>query len=130
VFEPPAPVAAAFAEAFSRVVPESPFAQQNKPGVPPNRALEAYRAGYAVVADTINDTGLFAPAESAQFDWEQTYSRDEWLRLLPTTGGLTRLDPERRQEILAPVGRAIDDLGGHFTMAYVTLLVSAERRPR
>lgn len=126
VLEPPASIARAFAEAFGRVVPESPFARQDKRTVHRN-SLEAYQAGYAAVADKINSSGLFNPAELARFDWQRTYSRDEWLRLLPTTGGLTSVDPERRRAVLAPVGQAIDQLGGSFTSTFTTLIITAQR---
>ena len=55
------------------------------------------------------------------------YTRDQWLALLPTTGGLTRLAPGPTAGILEAVGAAIDRLGGRFTMAYTTLVTSAVR---
>jgi SAM-dependent methyltransferase len=120
VFEPPDDVAHAFAEAFRRVVPESPFA-----GGSGRRPVEAYQAGYVAVAETIRTTGLFDAPEHWRFDVECTWTRDAWLELLPTTGGLTRLDGDRLAEVLTAVGDAIDARGGSFTVPFTTLAVSA-----
>jgi SAM-dependent methyltransferase len=122
VYEPPAEVATPFAAALARVAPDSPFA-----GQPARLPLETYRAAYARFADTIRQTGQFGEPEQWQFDWEQPYTRDQWLALLPTTGGLTRLRPDQLADILAEVGAAIDALGGAFTMPYTTLATSAAR---
>ena len=82
---------------------------------------------YAQVADTIDNTRDFREPEQWQFGWQQTYTRDQWLDLLPTTGGLTQLAPDKAAWILDTVGKAIDALGGHFTMDYTTLAVTAVR---
>lgn len=122
VFEPPDEVAEPFADAFRRAVPDSPFAGQGG-----RRPLDLYRSGFRTVGDTLRATGAFDEPEQWQFDWERRYTRDEWLDLLPTTGGLTRLRPDRLGPILEAVGAAIDDLGGAFTMRYATLAVGAVR---
>ncbi|GAA1979940.1 class I SAM-dependent methyltransferase [Kitasatospora viridis] len=122
VFEPPAEVAEPFAAALRRVAPDSPFS-----GQPARRPLEAYLAGYAATADAIRATGRFDEPEQWRFDWERPYTREQWLDLLPTTGGLTRLTPDQLAEVLGAVGRAIDDLGGSFTMRYTTLATTAVR---
>ncbi|MFG2847616.1 class I SAM-dependent methyltransferase [Kitasatospora sp. NPDC048296] len=122
VFKPPVEVAEPFAEAFRRVAPDSPFSDQ-----PARRPLEMYQAGYAKVADKIRGTGQFNDPEQWRFDWEQSYTRDQWLDLLPTTGRLTQLGPEQLAEILGAVGRAVDALGGRFTMHYTTLATTAVR---
>lgn len=123
VYEPPAEVAEPFAAAYRRVVPDSPF-----DGGPARRPLEMYEAAYAKVAGKIRETGQFAEPEQSRFDWERSYTRDQWLDLLPTTGGLTRLGPDQLAEILGEVGRAVDALGGSFTMPYTTL--AGHRRMR
>jgi len=122
VYEPPAEVAGPFAAAYRRAAPESPFT-----GQPARRPLELYQALYAKAADKIRETEQFNDPEQWRFDWEQTYTREQWLDLLPTTGGLTQLRPDQRAEILDAVGGAIDSLGGRFTMNYTTLAVSAIR---
>jgi SAM-dependent methyltransferase len=120
VYEPPIEVAEPFAAAYRRVVPDSPFAN-----LPARRPLDAYQAAYAKIAGTIRETGRFNEPEQWRFDWEQSYTRDQWLTLLPTTGGLTRLRPGQLADILDAVGTAIDTLGGAFTMHYTTLATTA-----
>ena len=120
VYEPPVEVAEPFAAAFRRAVPDSPFAT-----MPPIRLRDAYQKGFQGVAEQIRQTGRFLEPEHWQSDWERVYTRDEWLDLLPTTGGLTRLPPGALQQILQAVGTAIDLLGGRFTMPYTTLAVTA-----
>jgi len=122
VFEPPAEVAEAFAAAYRRVAPGSPFSSQ-----PARRPLELYQAGYAKVADTIRESGQFEEPEQWRFDWEQSYTRDGWLDLLPTTGSLTTLGRDEVAEVLRAVGQAIDELGGQFLMSYTTLATTAVR---
>jgi SAM-dependent methyltransferase len=122
VFEPPPPVLDAFATAYGRAVPDSPFAVP-----PPGQALNVAEALFAGFADGIRRAGGFSHPEHWRFDWERPYTRDEWLALLPTTGGLTRLPPDSLASVLAEVGAAIDGIGGAFTLACPTLVVSAVR---
>ena len=104
----------------SAVAPDSPGA-----GLPARRPVETYQAAYARVADTIRETGRFDEPEQWRFDWDRTYTREQWLALLPTTGGLTRLEPDQLAGVLEEVGAAIDGLGGTFTMSDTTLAATA-----
>jgi SAM-dependent methyltransferase len=122
VYEPPAEVAGPFAAVCRRVAPDSPFAN-----LPPRRPLDMYQAMYARFAGTIRETGQFHDPEQWRFAWEQSCTREQWLALLPTTGGLTRLRPGQLADILGEVGTAIDALGGAFTMLYTTLVTTAAR---
>lgn len=121
-YEPPAEVAEPFAAAYRRAVPDSPLS-----GQPARRPLALYQAAYVKIADKIRETGQFHDPEQWRFDWEQSYTREQWLDLLPTTGGLTQLRPDQLAGILDAVGDAIDSLGGRFTMNYTTLAVNAVR---
>ncbi|MEV0700423.1 class I SAM-dependent methyltransferase [Saccharopolyspora sp. NPDC050389] len=128
VFEPPPPVAEAYAAAFRRMAPDSPMnlrpagdAQSARP------ALDGYQAMFAKAADGIRRAGEFSEPEQWRFDWEQPYTREEWLNLLPTTGGLTQFPPDELAEVLNAVGAAIDEIGGGFTMRYTTLAATAAR---
>ncbi|WP_086674256.1 class I SAM-dependent methyltransferase [Amycolatopsis pretoriensis] len=121
VFQPPAPVADALAAGIRRVLPDSPFAGESR------TAAELYDVMFAKFADGIRDSGGFGAPERWSFAWERTYTRDEWLDLLPTTGGLTRLPPDALADVLAGVGAAIDALGGGFTLSYTTLAVAASK---
>lgn len=124
VFEPPPAVAEALAEVYRRVVPDSPLnvgAQLTRP------ALDIYQEMLTKAADGIREAGAFGDPERWRFDWQRSYTRDEWLDLLPTTGGLTRLPPDTLAEVLESVGAAIDAIGGGFTMSYATVAVVAAR---
>lgn len=124
VYEPPPAVAGPFAAAFARAVPDSPFAGRAAAARSP---LDQYQAVYARVADSLRATGRYADPEPLRHDEQRTYTRDAWLALLPTTGGLTRLEHDRLAPILDAVGAAIDALGGSFTMTFTTLGVTAAR---
>jgi hypothetical protein len=121
-------VSEAFATAFQRVAPDSPLARrQTSEGGPRRSALETYQTMFARAADGMRQAGGFAEPELWRFDWEQSYTRDEWLDHLPTTGALTRLAPEALAEVLECVGAAIDRIGGGFTLPYTTLAATAVR---
>jgi SAM-dependent methyltransferase len=122
VFDPPPVVAEAFTTVYRRVAPGSPFDNR-----PPGQALDLYRAMFAKFADGIREAGAFGDPEQWRFDWERPYTRDQWLDLLPTTGGLTRLPADKLAEVLNGVGAAIDTIGGGFTMPYTTMAVGAAR---
>lgn len=117
VFDPPAPIADAYAEVLRRVMPDSPFT--NRPNI---SGADMYQAMFTKFADGIREATGFDEPEQWRFEWEQPYTRDEWLDLLPTTGALTLLPPDKLKEVLDGVGAAID---GEFTMQYVTLAVVA-----
>ncbi|WP_329549927.1 class I SAM-dependent methyltransferase [Streptomyces sp. NBC_01356] len=121
-YEPPTEVAEPFAAAYRRAAPDSPFN-----GQPARRPLGLYQAAYAKFADKIRETEQFNAPEQWRFEREQSYTRDQWLDLLPTTGGLTQLRPDQLAQILDAVGSAIDSLGGRFTMNYTTLAATAVR---
>jgi SAM-dependent methyltransferase len=123
VFEPPPEVAEAFVAAYRRVMPDSPF----DPQAMSKQAIDVYRVMFTKAADGIREVGGFSDPEQWRFDWDRPYTRDEWLDLLPTTGGLTRLPSDKLAEVLADVGAAIDAMGGSFTMHYATVAVTAAR---
>jgi hypothetical protein len=99
-------------------LPVNPWAQA--PG-------DAYAAMAATAAGGFRGTGAFTDPEEWRFEWDQDYTRDEWLDLVPTTGLYTRLPPEPLTALLAATGRAIDDLGGRFTLHYSTVAATAVR---
>ncbi|MFD0822518.1 class I SAM-dependent methyltransferase [Micromonospora zhanjiangensis] len=122
VFESPVEVTEAFLAAYRRVVPDSPFTFPST-----GSALDAYQVLFARTVDQIRTAGGFDEPQQWRYDWERTYTRDEWLDQLPTTGPLTRVPPDALREVLAAVGTAIDALGGAFTMPYTTVAVVARR---
>ncbi len=121
-FDPPKDLREAFAEAFRRLLPDSPSG-----GFWDRPAVEAYRAGCARVAGAIRQAGAFGEPEEWLSYWERPYTRDEWLDLVPTTGGFTRHPEAIRQELLDGLGAAVDAAGGTFTMSYTTIAATAAR---
>ncbi len=86
-----------------------------------------YQPLFAKIADGIREAGGFSDPEQWRFDWERSYTRDEWLDQLPTTGALTQLPSDKLAEVLSGVGAAIDAMGGSFTMHYTTVAVTSAR---
>jgi SAM-dependent methyltransferase len=128
VFDAPPEVTEAFTAVYRRVAPDAPLNRQREDGAQPARtAMEIYQAMFANAAEGIRQAGGFGEPEQWRFDWEQSYTRDEWLDHLATTGALTQLSPDKLAEVLNPVGDAIDKIGGGFTMPYVTLAATAAR---
>jgi SAM-dependent methyltransferase len=124
VFEPPPEVAEAFAAVYRRVLPDSPLGRAPRPVTPRG----PYSVFTAKAAGGLREAGGFGEPEQWQFDWEQPYTRDEWLDVLPSTGALTQAPPDKLAEVLAGTGAAIDALGGSsFTVRYTTLAVIAAR---
>lgn len=119
VFEPPAGLGEAFAEAYRRVLPDLPSGLWDRP------LLEIYETMGAKTADGMRQAGAFGEAEQWRFAWERPYTRDEWLEQVPTFGGFSRIPPDQQEQILAGIGAAIDAAGGGFTMGFTTLAVTA-----
>jgi SAM-dependent methyltransferase len=120
-FEPPPDLGEAFAGVYRRVDTGLPFDPWARP------LLDAYLAGCARAADGIRRAGAFAAPEQWQFDWARPYTRAEWLDLVPTIGGHGQIRADKREELLAGLGAAVDAAGGSFTMRYTTVAVSAQR---
>jgi SAM-dependent methyltransferase len=124
VFQSPPEVAEALAQVYRRVVPDSPFNLSSQLTRSP---LDAYQALFTKIAGGIRAAGAFSEPEQWRFDWERSYTRDEWLDQLPTLGSLTQLAPDKLADVLEGAGAAIDAIGGSFTMQYATVAVTASR---
>jgi len=124
VFQAPPEVTEALASVYRQVVPDSPV---NLPGQSARSNLDLYQPLFAKIADAMRAAGEFSEPEQWRFDWECTYSRDEWLDQLPTLGSLTQLPPDKLAQVQEGVGAAIDAMGGGFTMRYTTVAVTATR---
>ncbi|MGN6871053.1 MAG: class I SAM-dependent methyltransferase [Solirubrobacteraceae bacterium] len=118
---PPAGLAEAFSAVYRRLLPGSVFAAQTTAG------LEAYSRIVGKAAEGIQTDGRFGDPEQWRFDWEQVYTREEWLDQVPTAGGHSRFPPATLDELLAGLGDAIDREGGTFMMRYATVVLTAER---
>jgi SAM-dependent methyltransferase len=123
VFQPTSDVADAFAAVYQRVLPDSPVNLQ----AGTKQALDGYQVLFTKAADGIRKVGGFGDPEQWRFDWEQSYTREEWLDQLPTSGAFTRLPSDKLAEVLEGVEAAIDAMGGSFTMPYTTVAVTAAR---
>jgi SAM-dependent methyltransferase len=118
VQQPPPDLAQAFSAVYQRVLPDVPL---YRPGV------EAYAAILANAADGIAQVGAFAGPEQWRFEWQQPYTREQWLDVVPTAGGHSLFAPAKLAELLAGIGAAIDAVGGSFVMSYTAVVVTAAR---
>ena len=89
--------------------------------------MDTYQVLFDKASDGIGEVDGFGDPEQWRFDWERTYTRDEWLDQLPTQGPMTQLSADKLAEVLAGVGAAIDAMGGGFTMPYSTVAITALR---
>ena len=124
VQQPSPETAAAFAEAYRRHVPELPT---SRPGFD---ALGAYSVMCDNAAQGLRAAdGAFGESEIWQFEWDQTYTCDEWLDVVPTHGGHSLMPEEQLNALLAALGDAIDERGGSFEMHCTTVALVATRFP-
>jgi SAM-dependent methyltransferase len=123
VFEPPQDVAEAVGAVYRRVVPDSPFSSQTRPQqADRNATLFTSKA-----ADGMRQAGGFGDPEQYRYDWERTYTRDEWLDHLASSGAVTQLPPDKLAEVLEGVGAALETMGGRFTVSMITAAIIAAR---
>jgi SAM-dependent methyltransferase len=118
---PPASLERAFGDVYREVLPESLASRLDRDSIE-----QAHRAMRARAADGIRRTGAFDEPEEWRFVWTQSYTREQWLDALQTTGGV--IDESQLAGLLDGIGAAIDAVGGSFTMSYVTFAVTALRR--
>src|SRR5450631_3802392 len=115
--QPPEGLGEAFAEVYRRVLPESLVTRLG------TRSLEeAHSAMCTKAADGMRATGAFDEPEQWRFEWTKSYTREEWLDALLTSGAA--IPQSTLPILLAGIGEAIDAVGGSFTMNYVTFVVS------
>jgi SAM-dependent methyltransferase len=119
-FDPPEDLDQAFAEVYRQVLPDSP---SDGSGARP--AIDTCRARYAMVADTIRQTGAFGEPQEWLFYWEQPYTREKWLDQVPTSLGFTSHPEAIQQELLDGLGAAVDAAGSTFTMSYTAIAATA-----
>jgi SAM-dependent methyltransferase len=74
----------------------------------------------------IERSGRFGEPRFARWEWEATYTRDQYLDLLLTYSG-HRVLPAREQ-LLDCIGSLVDRYGGAITKRYLTELRTATRR--
>lgn len=114
-------LAEAFPTVYRRVLPDYPLFGRVMPGA------EGYSPLLAKAMSGIREAGAFGDPEEWRFGWERSYTRDEWLDQVPTSGGHSRFPPGKLEELLAGIGAAIDAVGGSFTMRYTAVVATATR---
>lgn len=119
--QPAAGVDEAFAEVYRRVLPDSLVSRLGRTAIE-----EAHSAMCANAIDGIRATDAFDEPEQWRYEWAQSYTREEWLDALQTSGGA--IPESQLAGLLEGVADAIDDHGGSFTMNYLTFVVTAVRR--
>jgi SAM-dependent methyltransferase len=117
----PPDLSEAFSAVYRRVMPELAHYRRGMP------SLKQYSVVLDRTVDGIRGSGCFGEPEQWRFEWERSYTRDEWLDQLPTFGDHTQFPPDKLEEVLAGIGSAIDAAGGGFTMPYTAVAVAAER---
>ena len=122
-FQPSPDVAGAFTAVYRRVLPDSPLFQAGAGTSGP----DAYQGVCARAAGSMWEAGGFAHPEQWRFDWDRSYTRDEWLDQVPTSGFWTQIPAAGQRELLAGISAVIDAAGGSFTMHYTTVAVAAAR---
>jgi SAM-dependent methyltransferase len=123
-FLPPQDLADAFAEAYRLHVPDLPFASGTLPG------LQGYSQFFAKAAEGMRQAGMFSEPRQRRFDWQQSYSKEEWLDQVPTFGGHSLIPPDQMEKLLQGIGTAIDAVGGTFIMDYAAVVVIATFIPK
>jgi SAM-dependent methyltransferase len=116
---PPAEVAELFGPIYARLAP----------GVESYSVLlggQDARAETAVAGIAASER--FDAAEVSAFSWRRTHDTAGWLALLQTHSDHQTLPPDRREQLLAEIGEAVESAGGSFEMPYEAILVSARRR--
>ena len=125
VAKPEPALAEAFAEVYRTAVPDNPIFGRG--------AAAGGEGGYAVfserAAEGLRESGAFSDAEQWTYDWERTYTRDEYLDVVPTLGGHSLFSPAELAQVLSGIGAAIDAAGGVFAVRYTVEVCTAARLP-
>ena len=122
VARPPAELAHAFSDVYRRVLPDTPFAAA------PRDPVTAYNRLLETTCAAIRATSAFTEPEPLRFDWECSYSTEEWLDQVPTFGGHGTLPPEQLAQVMSGIRTALDNAGGAVTITYAALAITARRR--
>ena len=118
----PAEIAAGFAEVYRTVETGLPYSPWNSP------AADGHARILTVVSEPLSRIGEFTEPERWSGTWTTVVSRDQWLDQVPTSGGHSRIPADKLQELLAGMGKVIDEHGGELPITYTTAMVGATRR--
>lgn len=82
----------------------------------------------ATTVATINDTSLFAPVIVKTYPWSQTYTTDEYIRLLNTYSDHRNLAPRQRTQLFRELAHVLETrYGGTITKPYLAVLYIAKK---
>lgn len=99
-------------DCYERFDPATP------PGLRPQPAAAILRDDAELVV-----SGRFGPASFHRYEWDQSYSTEEYLALLMTYSGHRALPTEAREGLLACIGSLIEQRhGGRIVKRYLTEL--------
>jgi hypothetical protein len=90
-------------------------------GAPAAHTVDRYRV-------PLRASGL-TRQRTAAYEWQQTYTRDEWLQLLATHSDHATLAPDVLGRLRSRIAALIDELGGTVTIEYATQLLLSSREP-
>jgi SAM-dependent methyltransferase len=121
----PSDLGVAIGEVYRRVLPEFPFFRGTAAV-----GVDAYAPFFERATEGMAAVEDFGEIERWRSDWERTYTKDEWLDQVPTGGGHAHIPPDTLADLLAGIGRAIDDCGGTFIADYATVTVTATTSSR
>jgi SAM-dependent methyltransferase len=116
----PSDFAEASSAVYRHVTPEFPFFQSGAPG-----GAASYAPLFDKAVHGIQQTGAFDGPAQWQYDWQRSYTSDEWLEQVPTFGGHTQVPPEKLADLLTGIGDAIDARGGSVTIGYTAVVITA-----
>lgn len=77
--------------------------------------------------EDLSGSPLFTDADRRTYDWVKRYSAIEYIDLLTTDSGYSRLACSEREQLFAEVANVIADAGGSFDLPYRTFLCLARR---
>jgi SAM-dependent methyltransferase len=123
-FEPTPEIRRAFGEVQTQVLPKAPNAWTFEGSI-----ADGYARMVATAAAGLDATGSFGAVEEWRFEWDFTYSKQAWLDVLPTFGGLgSRVPAETLRTLLDGYAEVIDAAGGSFVMHYTTVVGTTSLR--
>lgn len=109
--------AAALSAVYQDLAPELAGSVVPAPAARPDSHVEPIAA-----------TGRFGTPVVSRYTWPQRYTTEQWLDLLGTHSDHRVLPPDRLRALLDGIGEAVEQLGGFFSVAYDTTLITAVRR--
>ena len=107
-------------QVHQRVVPEMQRNPQDEPNL---------QASIDQTAAMINATGLFEPVIVKTYPWTETYTTDEYLRLLNTYSPNRQMSEEKRTQLFQGIADLMEgSYSGAVTKPYLAVLYLAKKR--